>query len=787
MIEYRVLLAGCSLAALAAFQTSHAQAADSPSSQNMESAEVDRAQVLNPVIVRGQKIERTLQDTPASVAVFDADTIDEQNLVDLYDVIRQTANVATVLDDAGFAIRGQRNIGASGGDGTSDVAAVYIDGVFIPRGLFANGAINLWDVDSVEIFRGPQSTVQGRNALAGAIVARTTDPGFDYSGSAQISYAEYDTFRGSAAFGGPLIEDQLAFRIAGDFSSSDGFIDNPTLDTDESDPSESITARGKLLFTPTGLSGFRAVASYSYLDSEQGEGRIEDDLFPDERISFEDVQTELTSESHIASLEMNQELGGGWSLTAVSSFIDTSFVNLRDVDRGNDPLTTGIATDFDSDDDIFSQEVRLAYDVDRLQAYVGGYYFDSANELTTSTTTVAPTDLAFPTPDVLAELVFGAGASQDPTLVAQAGFIRAAIVDALPVFLVDFDRASTRDIQNYAVFGEATYALTDRLSLTFGARYDIEEIEQDVFDSTQVQPIPSIGDPQLDAIVAGAATQFSNAVTVVGDNDFSAFLPKGVITYDWTEDLSTSFSIQRAYRAGGLSVNVFRAALAPAGSDQETLESLGIVNAFDPEFTTNYELSLRSQWLDSRLTVNANAFYIEYTDQQVNIALSANPLDNITDNVGESRLFGFELETFAQPTDELELTASIGFTDTEFTDGANTASGDLTGNEFAFAPEWTLGLGARYTHSSGFFGNVLFRAQDDAFAQPDNNPTSVNDAFSTVDLIAGYEMNGYRAELFITNATDETYFTFNPVEPNAGAVAAVGDPRVIGARLTVDF
>lgn len=788
MIRKRNLLRSCAATSLIAAHTAYAQETPAPESQPVQMAMADEDLVIrDTIIVRGQKIDRTLQETPASVAVYDRETIDAQNFIDLYDLIRQTANVATVLDESGFAIRGQRNIGASGGEQTSDVAAVYVDGVFIPSSLFANTPINLWDIESVEIFRGPQSTVQGRNALAGAIIARTVDPTFDYTGSAQISYAEFDTFRGSAALGGPLIEDQLAFRIAGDYARSDGFIDNPNLGADEADEDETTTARAKLLFTPNGLQGFSATASYSFINAAEGEGRIEDDFFPDARVTFEDIQTELTSESHIVSLELNQALNENWDITAISAFIDTGFVNIRDVDRGNEPLAAGIATDFRNDDQIFSQELRVGYNGDRYQAYLGGYFFDSTSDRITNTTTVAPTDLAFPTPDVLADLIFDEGSSQVPQLVGQAAFIRTSIVNAVPVFLVDFASDSTRDIRNYAVFGEATFDVTDKFSVTFGARYDNEQVDQNVFDSTQVREIPPIGNPQLDAVTAAAAAQFSNDVTVVGDNDFSAFLPKGVLTYNWTDNLSTSFSVQRAYRAGGLSINVFRAALAPAGSDQAALEAIGAVNSFDPEFTMNYELALRSQWFDNRLTVNANAFYINYADQQVNIALSANPLDSLTDNVGESRLFGFEIETFAEPVEGLQLTANFGFTNTEFTDGADTAAGDLTGNRFAFAPEWTLGLGARYTHSTGLFGNILFRAQDDAFAQPDNNPTSVNDAFSTVDLIAGYDTDEFRVEVFVSNVFDEEYFTFNPVEPNTGAVAAVGDPRVIGGRIVASF
>lgn len=744
------------------------------------------------IVVKGQKIERGLQDTAASVAVYDAETIDRQNFIDLYDVISQTANVASVLDESGFAIRGQRNIGAAGGDGTSDVAAVYVDGVFIPSGLFATSPINLWDVEAVEIFRGPQSTIQGRNALAGAIVIDTADPTFDVEGAAQASYAQFDSLRGSAAFGAPIVEDQIAFRVSVDYTRSDGFVDNPTLDTDEADEDETTTARAKLLFRPDALPGLTAIASYGFINAREGEQRVEDDLFPERRVTFEDVQTDLASRSHIVSLDVAYDIDERWSLAAVGAFIDTGFLERRDVDRGSEPLVAGLATDFDSNDRIFSQEIRAQYRGERFEGFLGGYFFDGSNEFETANTTVAETDFAFPQPEVLADLIFGPGAGADPALTGQAAFIRSTIVGSLPNFLVDFAGDSTRDIRNVAIFGEAAYEAFERLTLTFGARLDFEEVDQRIVDSLTVRDFPPLGEPQIDAVLAAAAETFSNQVTIVGDNDFNAFLPKIAATYDWTANVATSAVIQRAYRAGGVSVNTFRAAQAADADgdgdvDQADLEALGIVNAFDPEFTWNFELALRSEWWDDRLVVNANAFFIRYRDQQVNQQLTAQPLDTITDNVGASRLFGVEVETFLSPIEGLDLTANFGFTDTEFTDGSTAAAGDLTGNEFAFAPRWTAGFGVRYRHESGLYGNVRFRAQDDAFAQPDNNPTSVNDRFETVDLIAGYEFRDFRAEVFVTNLFDEDYFTFNPIEPNVGAVGAVGDPRVVGGRLVGRF
>ncbi|MEO0441957.1 MAG: TonB-dependent receptor plug domain-containing protein, partial [Pseudomonadota bacterium] len=242
----------------------------------------------NVIIVTGQKIERSLQDTVASVSITTAEEIQEQNFQDVYDIIGQTANVASLFDGAGFSIRGLRNTGASG-EAQSDVASIYVDGVFIPSSLLTNGAFSLWDAQSVEIFRGPQSTIQGRNALAGAIVVRTRDPGDDFSGDFQAEAAEFNSYRASGAVTAPIVPGQLSLRVAGDYQISDGFQNNVFLDRDDIDESEAITARGTLLFTPDFAPRFSARLGFTYTDKTEGENRVVEAFFPDQRISNQNL------------------------------------------------------------------------------------------------------------------------------------------------------------------------------------------------------------------------------------------------------------------------------------------------------------------------------------------------------------------------------------------------------------------------------------------------------------------------------------------------------------------
>ncbi|MEM8984185.1 MAG: TonB-dependent receptor [Pseudomonadota bacterium] len=747
---------------------------------------------LDEIVVTGQKVDRTLQETTASVAVFTELSIVEQNFTSIFDALNQTANVAGIFGDRGFSIRGLANSGASPGDQTSDVSAVYLDGAFVPNSLYFGDGLNLWDVGAVEIFRGPQSTIQGRNALAGAIVARTVDPNLEeIDGRVMASIAEFGTWRAAGAMSLPILEDQVGLRLSVDRTESDGFTDNPFLDRDDIDSRENTTIRGKLLIAPESIEELEIRLMGTVIDSDIGEDRIILDRFTGARESEQNTVDRDMIEAQQFSAVVDYALSDRATFTSVTSFIESD--REFQFDPTNDstgPDAPGISV---TEQDTFSQEFRLTFNTDRWTGLLGLYAFDSSTEFENegAAGTTIESDPVFPPPPLLASILFNT-TMPTPDQIAQATFLRQQIVTLVPEFPLFTSSATTDEIRNYAIFGEATIDLNDSWSLTLGARYDQEQIDQTVFDTLTV-PVVQVGDPVIDPILAFLSNQFTSEVDLVADNDFDAFLPKVVLNYRWNDDVSTAFSVQRAYRAGGLSFNFFRAQLPiPGGgdpTDQAVLEQAGIVNSFEPEFTWNYEVALRSQWLDRRLTLNANVFFIDYEDQQINLQLSNNPLDRITENVGASRLFGFEVEAFANVNEHLEVFANVGFTDTEFTESAVSIDEiDLKGNEFAAAPPWTAGLGGRYTTDAGFFVNVRARYTDEAFSFVQNTPNITNDAYVVVDTLVGYENERFTVEVFANNLLDENYISQNTFE-DAGniAVGRVGAPRTIGLRFYADF
>ncbi|MEM1112870.1 MAG: TonB-dependent receptor [Pseudomonadota bacterium] len=763
-------------------------AAESPSPQEPDERAESRTPAgrIEEVVVKGTKVPRLLQNTVTSVAVWDAENIDKQNFVTLADILNQTANVSTSNNESIITIRGLRNEGAGSFENTSNVTAVYVDGVFLPNAVFGSGALNLWDVDSAEVFRGPQSTVQGRNALAGAVVMNTKDPGDTFSVDAQAQVADYDTWRLSAAATLPVTK-TFSLRFAVDDTSTDGYITNPTLDTDASDRSEATTIRGKARWQPTNTLDIKI--SYTDIDSFRGDGRIVANRFPSDRVTFENIQSRTGIDASITSLNIDYALSDIWALNSVTAYNDST--SKLFLDTTNDESGDTSVLDANTNDKIWSQELRASFQAQRTRGVFGAYFYDQTSDTDSESQVILNTDLVLPDPETFASIFFGTG-NPSPDQVAQGAAIRDRVVDTLPSFPLTFDRASDLEIRNWAIFGEVDIDLSDRWSATLGLRYDSESVDQNISDANLIPPIET-GDGLVDAVVSVLINQFSEVLAVENvDNDFDVWLPKAVLTYAWADKLAASVSYQRGYRAGGLSTNLFRAALAPPGSSQNDLESLGIVNRYDEEYTHNYELAFRSRLLDDTLQLNANLYFIDYKDQQIRVQLSPNPLDALTANVGSSEMYGFEFDAAWTVSERLLVGANIGFAETEFTDGVGVleevveGSEDLTGLEFSFAPRWTGGAFARYQWASGWFLNGRLRYTDESFSMPDNSPLAVNDPYTVADFIAGYEADWWRAEAFVNNAFDEEYLTLNN-GPDDAASSVAGAPRVVGGRIVLSL
>lgn len=257
------------------------------------------AVTLDPITVTGERFRRSIQDTASSVAVFDAQTLEKRpDLNTSNAVLEHVPNVVT-SETSNFApaVRGIDGTGpAQGADaffaGTRPRLNMQVDGRPLSYNEAIFGDVPLWDVDQVEVFRGPQSTMQGRNAIAGAVVVKTKDPTYDWETAAQFTGGNFDSRQYSAMVSGPILEDQLAFRLAVDRQTSQSFLKFQSFpEVDDPGEFEATTLRGKLLFQPKGLDGFTNLLTVSYLDYLAPQTETVGRPFEDENPATPDMPT----------------------------------------------------------------------------------------------------------------------------------------------------------------------------------------------------------------------------------------------------------------------------------------------------------------------------------------------------------------------------------------------------------------------------------------------------------------------------------------------------------------
>ncbi|MEO1600186.1 MAG: TonB-dependent receptor [Pseudomonadota bacterium] len=671
--------------------------------------------VLDELVVEGELQTRSLQDTQTSVAVIPGEELERRGDLDLYDVIERTPNVTSSFGEKGFAIRGidQRGPGAAG---SGLLVTTRVDGITLPTNQTTFfGPYSTWDLEQIEVLRGPQSTQQGRNALAGAVIIRSADPTFAADLKTRVDVAERNQFGGAVAFNAPIVDDVLAVRFSAEHIQTDGFVTNPTLGIDDYDNREQTTLRAKALFEPT--DAFQAILSTTYARNFGGEDFVETAQFPNRRVNLSNIAAEEGSEFGLFNLRMTYDLNDAFTLRSETSGLLNDYTRIEDFDQT--PADGGFLSR-DADSHSFEQEVTLAYSSDRIEAVVGGYITGITDNDATSA--ILP------------------GTFVDPNL---------------PAFVqIDRTTDSTAETLNLALFGEAEIRVLPQMRLIAGGRYDRETVDlEDITVVTTNVPLP-IPLPPDDRVSS--------------ETTFSAFLPKAGLVYDWTDDLSTGFTVQRGYRAGGTQRNTLT----------------GVINEFDPEFTWNYELALRSQWFDGRLTANANAFYTAWRDQQVNvIGPTGLDADFNTINAGRSRLFGGELELRGTPMAGLELFGSVGFVRTEFLDFVD-GDDDFSGNRFPDSSPVTAAFGGTYSFANGIVLGADASYTAGAFSDPDNTATTKSDSRLLLNAQIGYEAENWAVTLYARNLLDNDYVTQITDDRR---LARTGEPLTVGAFATLRF
>ena len=740
----------------------------------------DSDKKIETIMVTGQKIARSLQETTTSVAVLTPEQLEQQQINSFDDVMINIANTHSD-NNRSFSIRGIDGFNVSGG-GNSFLASIYVDGAPLPADLVRAGAFSTWDAQQIEVLRGPQSTLQGRNALAGAVILNTQNPTYDWQGKYKLTVGSHGHQDLGVAIGGGIVDEQLAFRFSAEETSDDGTVKN-TFDNSDASASDEHTYRLKFLYEPTNLEGFSAQLSLMNAERSYGTTTLAiaegQNPFENRITVFNDPRRRKTS-SDLASLTLQYDIDDHLSIASYTTYstVDTSFVWDSDyvAKRGIEPtVDTGSTRSNDSNIDTLSQELRLTFDYDSFSGVLGGYYFNADSESTStglnhyqlSRFGLSSDGLQaqFKLPKNIADLVY----SQ---------------YDAFNPATTEIYTQLSSEVTSYALFADGVWHLNNQWDLLAGIRFDKEkqsnanDAKYTILNQDKMpNPANYAGTPLegITPLIAGInnkllafAAQASKTAPMV-DASFNTLLPKIGASYHINDNATASFTYQKGYRSGGVGVN----------------QATSQIFEYDAEYTDNYELSYRSTWLDNKLTVNANLFYIDWKDQQVDVQLSTNTYDRETKNAGSSKVQGFELELNYLVSNNLTAYAAIGYSGTEFTNfkiSIPVADGfketDLSGRRF-MAPQRTHNLGLTYQADNGFFTNLNLNYASNAptAINPERNGDKPgdpyydlhNDARTLVNLQIGYEWESVGVYLIGKNLLDEEYFTSNGVRnPDLG-------------------
>ena len=669
--------------------------------------------VLEEIVVTAQKRAQDLQDVPISIQAYTGEYLEDFNLAELQLVAVRTPNMAfsRAGGEAQIYIRG---IGTNiFGVGVDPSVAVHQDGVYFGR---TNMALTqLLDIERVEILRGPQGTLYGRNTTGGAINLISRMPSDEPEGYVEAQIGNFSHKEISAAYGGP-INDQWGFRVAGRWSDDDGFTDDlDPAGENEIDDQQVKAIRGILTYTPTDRFRLSVIADRTEFDSGNRAIRPLDDLGAAEVLGslplgdFDETRNNLDTffdwDMTGATVNAEVDLSDTWTLTSVTGYRKYESDFLFNTDGTEIDITR---SNFKYDSEQFSQEWRIASNgIDRWN-FIGGVYYLHENK---------------------------AGA---------LGLVRAGgrpFFATVPGSTGSFIIPEDNDLDAYAVFGQATFDITPQLGLTFGLRYSKEE-KEDLTSVGAVFDLLGLESPQRPLVFS----------TRQVEDDWSDVTPEIGLEYQVNDDLLVYGKIAQGFKSGGF--NAF-----------DTRPS------FDEEEITSFEAGFKSDLADRSLRLNGALFYYDYQDLQVSTFINGLTL---TTNAAEATVWGGELELQWVPAaaPNVRVSGGLSILDAEydrFVDRqGNNPDGtprvlDLTGNTLPNAPDFKLNIGVEYDIEMAGGRYVTLSGQlshqDDVFFTQFNEPVVGQDGVTLIDGRVAYQLSeNFELALFGRNLADEDYF-----------------------------
>jgi iron complex outermembrane recepter protein len=765
--------------------TAYAQTADAPKPTMPETEETSEEKGITEIIVTAQKRSESLQKVPLAITAITSENLERSGITDLQGIVSNVPNL-NLGAQLGFAKVALRGIGleniSAGAEGS---IAFHMDGVFLSRTITA--LASFYDVEQIEVLRGPQGTLYGRNATGGAINITTRKPTEELSGYFKLTGGNYGRITTEGAVSGAIVPGKLSARIAFQMQNRDGYGKNIATGNNIDDLN-TRAIRATLRFTPGDAATIDLTADY-FRQKDRGGGYhitgtggftapgvpiIPDGILLGDRFApnLRDINN-TTDPNNFARF---------WGLTGKSTFDLSDNVQLMS-------LTSYRSTFNDTKTDLdgvalflvrqfqferakqFSQEVQLSGSGDRLTWLLGGYYFRE----TTNGTQANP---------------FNPGLTLSPFLPNQisAGYLGSGFI-------------KTRAL---AGFGQASYEVVDNLRLTLGARYSWEKkINQDRFAFDLFTPYNG-RDLAVPQFILGPR-----------DKTFKSFTPRIALDYQAMPDTLLYASWAKGFKAGTYSLG-------------------SLTNPVDPEKINAFEAGVKTSFMDRRVRLNIAGFYYDYKDLQIGKVVGTTQATLVLENAATAKIYGLEAELTAQVTDNFEVNANASWLHARFNDYVSAdparAFGDgrtfvdangnflpgvtstspcllalpaptcapafnLKGNSLSQAPDFTVFVGAQYTIPSRL-GEFKLRGEmswrDRVYFTPFNLDYVSQAPNTRFNAFINWTSNDdqWTGQLFMKNIGNKT------VVGNAGVSTGIigfplngylEDPRTYGVTLGYKF
>jgi iron complex outermembrane receptor protein len=718
---------------------------------------------LEEVVVTARKRAETLEESPVSVRAFTSAEIQAAGIETPRDFINLTPNVSLVeTQNAGNAFINVRGVSQARNSEMS--VAVLVDGVLMANpGQFTQ---QLVDVAQIEVLRGPQGALYGRNAIGGAITITTTKPGDEVAGRVEVGGDSGPGYTLRGAVSGPINQSgTLKFRVAGSYVDTDGFIDNQYLD-EEADPYEDLSVRGRLIWEPSDTFSADLRLSTSQLDSQALYFTIDaeaDDTDLPVRVNNAGVN-ERDIYTASLKLEWNWDFGTFTAITAYDdleelltgdqfNFVprEDSAINFFPIgqtirDITGDPVADLSQTQY-LESEAWSQEVRFISPAENRLRWILGAYAIATDRYISTGNQVDRGNGVFDvrkTPRV-SLFDFENGGPSDPS--PQLSLL-----------------ADEQDNFAWAVFGDIAYDFSDRLEGSVSLRYDEDERENTTLTQPLYDPTGGIG------ITFGEKRK----------KTWDAWQPKFTLRYRPTDDMTVYGGYSRGFRSGGFNQS----------GVGEAVPEPGVEDLFEEQIADTWEAGVKGVFGGGKYTTSLSVYYTDFENAYFFFFDPTTSTQNLG-GIPEVEYVGFELEGSAQINEYLSGYFGLGYTDSDITEAADPAD---EGNQAPLVTEYTVNLGGtwRYPLNIGLGDTELvarldYQRMGDTWWDPGN--ISKRSPVDLVDLRVGLEaLDNWSITLWARNLTDEEYNAeFSPGPAPGANFLWPAPPRRWGATFIKHF